>query len=178
MARCKNVGGGLGDDDSHRPPRLSAEQKQRGKVLSMKKRKRLDPDTERAIAAAKAVERAERGGSRGALRIGEQLSPAQRHAVERAEAHHGGPPGTAMIGGHRYSLDDPAPGTTSSADTVEGATTQGEPQSQAKAQTQTESQTQTQLEQSLPLHRSTRARSSVSPRPKTQRRGARPPPRP
>lgn len=74
MARCKNVGGGLGDDNSHRPPRLSAEQKQKGKVLSMKKQKRLDPNTERAIAAAEAAERAERGGLGGALRIGEQLS--------------------------------------------------------------------------------------------------------
>jgi hypothetical protein len=82
---------------THRPPRLSAEQKQKGKVLSMKMRKRLDPNTERAIAAAEAAERAERGGLGGALRIGEQLSLAQRRAVERAEAHHGGPLGTAMI---------------------------------------------------------------------------------
>ena len=48
---------------------------------------------------AAAVERAERGGSRGGVRIGDQLSPAQRAAIERIETSFGSPLGTIMLGG-------------------------------------------------------------------------------
>ena len=55
---------------------------------------------------AAAAERAERGGSGSGIRIGDQLSLAQRAAVERIEASLGSPPGTIMLGGRRVSLEE------------------------------------------------------------------------
>ena len=55
---------------------------------------------------AATAERAERGGSRGGVRIGDQLSPAQRAAIERIETRHGSPPGTVMLGGWRAALEE------------------------------------------------------------------------
>jgi len=58
---------------------------------------------------AAAAERAERGGSRSGIRIGDQLSPAHRAAVERIETRHGSPSGTVMLGGRRVSLEENQP---------------------------------------------------------------------
>ena len=61
MARVKNAGGGPGDEDPRRPPRLPADPKGKAtKKLATRKRKYLDVDTSRA--AAEAADLAERGG--------------------------------------------------------------------------------------------------------------------
>ena len=100
MARCKNAGGGPGDEDPRPPPRLTAQEKGKvKKMITKKKRKFVDVETERAAIVAAAAERAERGGASGGVRIGDQLSPAQRAAVERIEASLGSPPRTVMLGG-------------------------------------------------------------------------------
>ena len=78
IARCKNVKGGPDNEDPMPPPRLTAQQKVKAKKTTKKKRKRDDVEAERAVAVAAAVEHAERGGSRGGIRLGDQLSPAQR----------------------------------------------------------------------------------------------------
>ena len=107
MARCKNVGGGPGDEDPRPPPRLTAQEKGKAKkTITKKKRKFADVETERAAAVAAVVERAERGGSRGGIHLGDQLSPAQRATVERIETSLGSPPGTIMLGGWRVSLEE------------------------------------------------------------------------
>ena len=67
---------------------------------------------------AATVERAERGGSRGGIRIADQLSPAQRAAVERVQSLHGSPARTVMLGGRRVALEESQP--------------QGEPQQQTQ----------------------------------------------
>ena len=66
MARCKNVGGGPGDDE-RRPCHLTEQEKGKGpkKTTTKKKRKRGDIEVERAAAVAAAAERAERGELRG-----------------------------------------------------------------------------------------------------------------
>ena len=46
-----------------------------------------------------AVEQAKIGGSGSGIHIGDQLSPAQRAAIERIGASLGSPPGTIMLGG-------------------------------------------------------------------------------
>ena len=48
-----------------------------------------------------AAEQAERGGSGSGVRIGDQLSLAQRVAVKRIETSLGSPPRTIMLGGWR-----------------------------------------------------------------------------
>ena len=53
-----------------------------------------------------AVERVERGGSRSGIRIGDQLSLAQRATVERIETSLGSPPRTIMLGGWHASLEE------------------------------------------------------------------------
>ena len=68
MARVKNVGGGLGDEDLRPPPRLPS--KVKGKVmkkLAMKKCKYPDANTTRAAAVAAATERAEVVGARNGV---------------------------------------------------------------------------------------------------------------
>ena len=55
-ARCKNVGGGLGDEDPTPPPRLTAQQKGKAKKTTKKKCKIDDVEAERAAAVAAAVE--------------------------------------------------------------------------------------------------------------------------
>ena len=75
MAHTKNVGGGPGDEDPRRPPRLPADPK--GKVtkkVASKKRKYPDVETTRAAAVAEAAERAERGGTRSGVVIADHLS--------------------------------------------------------------------------------------------------------
>ena len=82
MAHVKNAGGGPGDEDPRRPPRLPTDTKGKAmKKLAIKKHKYPDADTARAAAVAAAIERAEAGGARSGVVIADQLSPAQRAAV-------------------------------------------------------------------------------------------------
>jgi len=106
MARVKNAGGGPGDEDPRPPPHLSAEAKGKAKKLTTKKRKFVDADTERAAVVAAATERAERGGARSGVQIADQLSPAQRAAIEQVERRHGSPAGTVMLKGCRVALEE------------------------------------------------------------------------
>ena len=78
MARVKNAGGGPGDEDPRRPPRLPADPKGKAtKKLATKKQKYPDVDIARAAAVAEATERAERGGARsGVVIVDQQLTPA------------------------------------------------------------------------------------------------------
>ena len=55
---------------------------------------------------AATVERAKIGRSGSGIRIGDQLLPAQRVAVERIEASLGSPPGTIILGGQRVCLEE------------------------------------------------------------------------
>ena len=112
MARCKNIRGDPGDDES-RPPRLTEQEKGKGpkKTITKKKRKHGDTEAERAAVVAAAVEHAERGGRGSGIRIGDQLSPAQRATIEELEARHGSPCGTIMLGGQCVPLEDAPKGT-------------------------------------------------------------------
>jgi hypothetical protein len=93
MARCKNVSGPTassggsprGDGGGDPPQRFSAVEKGKGKKLATKKRKASDREAEVAEAVAAVVEAAERGGRSGALRIGADLSTAQRRAILEVE---------------------------------------------------------------------------------------------
>ena len=55
---------------------------------------------------ADTVEHAERGGSGSGIRIGDQLSPAQRATIKRFEASLSSPSRTIMLGGRRVSLEE------------------------------------------------------------------------
>ena len=109
MARCKNVGGGPGEEDPRPPPRLTAQEKGKVKKTTTKKQKFVDVEIERAAAVAAAAKRAERGGARSGVCIVDQLSPAQRATVERVESRHGSPPRTVMIGGWHVILEESQP---------------------------------------------------------------------
>ena len=111
MARTKNVGGGPGDDDRRPPPRLPADPKGKAtKKIASKKRKYPDAETARAAAVAEVAERAERGGARSGVVIADQqLTPAQRAAVEEAERFHGSPPRTVMMAGRRLAIEETKP---------------------------------------------------------------------
>ena len=106
MAHCKNAGGGPNDEDPRPPPRLTAQQKGKAKKTTKKKRKLDDVKAERAAAMAAIAERAERGGFGGGIRLGDQLSPAQRATIKRIETSFGSPPGTIILGGRRVSLEN------------------------------------------------------------------------
>ena len=58
MACVKNAGGGLGDEDPRPPPRLTAQEKGKTKKTTIKKRKLIDVEAERATAVAATAERA------------------------------------------------------------------------------------------------------------------------
>ena len=76
MARTKNVGGGLGDEDLRHPPRLPTDPKGKAtKKVASKKCKYPDAETARAAAVAEATERAERGGARSGVVIADHLAP-------------------------------------------------------------------------------------------------------
>ena len=76
MARVKNAGGGTGDEDLRRPPRLPADPKGKAtKKVASKKHKYPDAETVRAAAVAEAAERAERGGARSGVVIADHLAP-------------------------------------------------------------------------------------------------------
>ena len=110
MARVKNVGGGPGDEDPRPSPRLSAEVKGKGtKKTTSKKQKFADADTARAVAVATVVEHAEGGGARRGVQIADQLSLAQRTAIEQVEHRHGSPAGTVMLEGRRVVLEETQP---------------------------------------------------------------------
>jgi hypothetical protein len=107
MVHCKNTEGGPGDVERCLP-HLIEQEKAKGtkKTFTKKKRKRGDIEAERVAAVAATAERAERGGRGTGVRIGNQLSQAQRATVEELEAWHGSPHGTIMLGGRCVSLED------------------------------------------------------------------------
>ena len=110
MARVKNADGGPGDEDPRPPPRLPAEVKGKGtKKTTSKKQKFADADTARAAAVAAATELVERGGAWSGVVIVDQLSPAQRAAVEAIKHRHGSPAGTIMLEGRRVALEETQP---------------------------------------------------------------------
>ena len=100
MARTKNVGGGLGDEDLRHPPRLPTDPKGKAtKKVASKKHKYPDAETARVVVVAEAAERAKRGGTRSGVVIADHLSPEAQGRLEHIERLHGGPPGTVMIAG-------------------------------------------------------------------------------
>ena len=110
MASVKNTGGGPGDEDPRPLPRLPADVKGKAtKKITSKKRKYADADAARAAAVAAAAERAEKGGARSGVQIGDQLSPAQRAAIEQVERRHGSPAWTVMLEGRRVALEETQP---------------------------------------------------------------------
>jgi len=145
-SQCRGFPRGDGGGDPSR--RLSAAEKGKGKKLATKKRKSSDREAEVAEAVAAAVEAAERGGRAGALRIGADLTSRQRRAVLEAEARHGSPPGTIMLGGQRVRID-----------VRESA--QEDPDTDTEAEVQAEGAAEGQEQ---PLRRSTRARTQATPR--------------
>ena len=58
---------------------------------------------------AAAAEHAERGGARSGVVIADQLSPAQRAAVEQVEHRHDSPAGTVMLEGRHVILEETQP---------------------------------------------------------------------
>jgi len=104
MAHVKNAGGGLGDEDPRPLPRLTAQEKGKAKKTTTKKRRLVDVEAKRAAAVAAATKLAERGGAWSGVRIVDQLSPAQRAAIERVESLHGSPAGTVMLEGRHVTL--------------------------------------------------------------------------
>ena len=157
MARVKNARGGPGDEDLRPLPRLPTEVKGKAtKKITSKKQKYVDADTVRAAAVVAATEHAERGGARSGVQIADQLSTAQRAAIEQVERCHGSPARTVMLEGWRVVLKETQP--------------QEEPQQQTE-------QAQ-EVEQAPQLHRSRHTRTQVTPRVETQRRGSCLPPRP
>ena len=110
MVRIKNVGGGPDDEDPRPPPRQHADTKGKAmKKLATKKQKYPDADTARAAVVVAATEHAEAGGARSGVVIVDQLSPAQRAAIQEVEHRHGGPAGIAMVGRRRVSIDESHP---------------------------------------------------------------------
>ena len=78
------------------------------KKIASKKMKYPDAGTARAAAVAEAAERAERGGVHSGVVIADQqLTPAQRAAVEEAERFHGSPPRTVMMVGRHLAIEEP-----------------------------------------------------------------------
>ena len=99
MARVKNAGGGPGDEDPRRPPRLPTDPKGKAtKKIASKKRKYPDAEIARAVAVAEATERAERGGARSGVVIADP-PPSSRAGIERVERLLGSPPGTVTVAG-------------------------------------------------------------------------------
>ena len=110
MARVKTVGGGPGDEDPRRLPRLPANPKGKAtKKLATKKQKYPDADRARAAVVAVAAERAEAGRGRSGVQITDQLSPSTRVVLEQVERRHGGSAGTVMFAGQRVVLDESQP---------------------------------------------------------------------
>jgi len=130
-------------------PVACQQQRRSRKKLATKKRKASDREAEIAKAVAAAAKAAERGGRSGALRIGADLMPQQRRAVLEAEALHGSPPGTIMLGCQRVriAVRDPA---------------QEDPDIETEAEAQAVGPTEAQQQQQPP-RRSTCARTQAIP---------------
>ena len=109
MARVKNVGGGLGDEDPRPLLRLTDQEIGKAKKTTTKKRKLVDVEAKQAAVVAAATERAERGGARSGVRIADQLSPAHRATIDRVESLHGSLAGTIMLGGRRVAIEESQP---------------------------------------------------------------------
>ena len=110
MAHVKNVGGGPGDEDPRPLPRQPVDAKGKAmKKLATKKRKYPDADTTRAAVVVEVTEHVERGGAQSGVVIADQLSLAQRVAVQEVEHRHGGPARTAMVGGRCVAIDESRP---------------------------------------------------------------------
>ena len=110
MAHVKNAGGGPGDEDPRRSPRLPEDPKGKAtKKLATRKHKYPNVDIARVDTVAEAAERAKRGGARSGVRIADQLSPEARATLEQVERLHAGPARTLMIGGRRVVIDEPQP---------------------------------------------------------------------
>ena len=76
MVHVKNVGGGPGDEDPRRLPRLPTDPKGKAtKKIASKKHKYPNAETARAAAIADATDRAERGGARSGVVIVDHLAP-------------------------------------------------------------------------------------------------------
>ena len=73
---------------------MTAAEKGKGNKVATKKRKASDREAEIAEVVVAAAEAAERGGRSGALRIGSDLTIAQRRVVLEVEQRHRTPPGT------------------------------------------------------------------------------------
>ena len=110
MARTKNIGGGPGDEDPRRPPRLPADPKGKAtKKVASKKHKYPDVETARAATVAEAAEHAKRGGTHSGVVIADHLSLEAQDRLERIERLHGGPPRTVMMAGRRLAIKEPQP---------------------------------------------------------------------
>jgi len=120
-----------------------------------KKRKASDREAEVVEAVAAAAEAAERGGHSGALRIGSDLTIAQRHAVLQLEQRHGTPLGTIMLGGHRVRINITELGHEEPETEAELAKTEAEAHVEGLTEVQQEEQ---------PLWRSTRTRTQAASR--------------
>ena len=108
MARTKNVGGGLGDEDRRPPPRQPAGPKGKAtKKTASKKHKYPNAETARAVVVTEAAEHAERGGAHSGVVIVDHLSPEAQGRLERIERLHGSPPMTVMMVGRRLPIMDP-----------------------------------------------------------------------
>ena len=110
MARTRNVGGGLGDDDQRPPPHLPTCPKGKAtKKVASKKRKYPDAETARAAAVVEAIEHAKRGGAHSGVVFVDHLSPEAQGRLEHIEHLHGSPSGTVMMVGRHLPIVDPQP---------------------------------------------------------------------
>ena len=108
MTHVKNVGGGPGDEDPRRPPRLPTDPKGKStKKIASKKRKYPNAEIARDAAVAEAAERAEVGGRRSGVVIADQLSPGVQARLRQIEDLHGSPPGTMMMAGRCLAIEEP-----------------------------------------------------------------------
>ena len=127
---------------------VTAVEKGKGKKVLAKKRKASDHEAEVARAVAAAAEATEVGGRSGSLRIGFELTAAQRRAVLQVEQQHRSPPSTIMLGARQVQIDVREP-------------------AQQEVETQ-EEETEAQPEEQ-PLQRLTLARTQAASRSGTQR---------
>ena len=110
MVHVKKARGGPGDEDLRCVPRLPIDPKGKAtKKTTSKKHKYPDAEIARAAAVAEAIESAKRGGARSGVVIADQLTPAQRIAVEQVERRYGNPARTTMVGGRRLVLEETQP---------------------------------------------------------------------
>ena len=134
------------------------------KKIASKKRKYPDAETARAAAVAEAVERAERGGVRGGVVIADQqLTPAQRAAVEEAERFHGSPPRTVMVARRHLAIEETQPQGESQQESQQQPPP-AEPQPPQETQEGQQAEEAEETEQAPQLRRSGHTHVLVSPR--------------